>query len=353
MPSGLHTWSQTAGTNATADSAINQAEGMAPSAVNDSARATMAVLAKWRDDNNGSLTTAGSSTAYTLTTNTVFTTLALMDNATIAFIPHTTSGATPTLNVDGLGAKVIRSATGVALPTGALLSGSVYRATYDNGNTEWLLQNVFPVLGPTTISGTLGVSGDFAINTNKFTVAATSGNTLVAGTFDATGAGAFASTLSATGNFAVNTNKFTVTAASGNTLVAGTLDVTGNASFAGSALSSSTSAGVGYKTGAGGTVTQLTNKVTGVTLNKICGQIVTMNTAMAAGDRLNFTLTNSTIAATDVVAVSFTSPSTASYTVTVDTVAAGSCRFMIINQTASLLSDVITINFAVIKAVTS
>lgn len=38
----------------------------------------------------------------------------------------------------------------------------------------------------------------------------------------------FGSTLGVTGNFAVNTNKFTVTAASGNTLVAGTLDVTGN-----------------------------------------------------------------------------------------------------------------------------
>lgn len=38
----------------------------------------------------------------------------------------------------------------------------------------------------------------------------------------------FGSTLGVTGDFAVNTNKFTVTAASGNTLVAGTLDVTGN-----------------------------------------------------------------------------------------------------------------------------
>ncbi len=38
----------------------------------------------------------------------------------------------------------------------------------------------------------------------------------------------FGSTLGVTGDFAVNTNKFQVTAASGNTLVAGTLDVTGN-----------------------------------------------------------------------------------------------------------------------------
>lgn len=37
-------------------------------------------------------------------------------------------------------------------------------------------------------AGTLGVTGDFDVNTNKFTVAAATGNTTVAGTFDATGA---------------------------------------------------------------------------------------------------------------------------------------------------------------------
>jgi hypothetical protein len=163
--------------------------------------AEMSVLAKWRDDNNGSIATGGTSTAYTITSNTVFTTLALMDNATLAFIPHTTSGATPTLNVDGLGAKVIRNATGVALATGALLSGSVYKATYDNGNGEWLLHNQVGAIrfdigyrdaqrfrrGDIILNAAL--TGDFAVNTNKFTVAASSGNTLVAGTFDATGAG--------------------------------------------------------------------------------------------------------------------------------------------------------------------
>lgn len=69
--------------------------------------------------------------------------------------------------------------------------------------------------GNTVVAGTLGVTGDVAVNTNKFTVAASSGNTLVAGT------------LSVTGDFAIATNKFTVTAASGNTVVAGTLGVSG------------------------------------------------------------------------------------------------------------------------------
>src|SRR5947207_15867764 len=103
-------WSKTAASNATADSTINWAEGQAPSAVNDSARAEMAAVAKWRDDISGTLTTGGTSTAYTLTTNSGFDSLANMSGAMITFVPHVTNGATVTLNVDGLGAKPLRYA---------------------------------------------------------------------------------------------------------------------------------------------------------------------------------------------------------------------------------------------------
>src|SRR5437588_12273790 len=99
----LYNWSQSAGTNATADSSINWAEGMAPSAINDSARSMMAVIAKYRDDISGAITTAGSSTAYIVMSNSVFDTIAHMHQQMIAFVPHTTSAATVTLNVDGLG----------------------------------------------------------------------------------------------------------------------------------------------------------------------------------------------------------------------------------------------------------
>lgn len=53
------------------------------------------------------------------------------------------------------------------------------------------------------------------------------GNLTLSGTLDVTGAATLASTLGVVGNFAVNTNKFTVAASSGNTAVAGTLGVTG------------------------------------------------------------------------------------------------------------------------------
>lgn len=72
-----------------------------------------------------------------------------------------------------------------------------------------------------------GSGADIELNTNKFTVDATNGNTVIAGTCDITGATGI------DGNFDIATNKFTVTAASGNTAIAGTLDVTGNVTMAG------------------------------------------------------------------------------------------------------------------------
>lgn len=137
----FYLWSKVAASNATSDANVNFAEGQAPSSVNDSMRAAMASLAGYRDDTNGSLTTGGTATAFTLTTNQVFDTLAHLDGQELAFTVHATSGATPTVNIDGLGAKVIRNATGVALPTGALLLGSIYNGTYKNASGEFLLRN--------------------------------------------------------------------------------------------------------------------------------------------------------------------------------------------------------------------
>ena len=98
--------------------------------------------------------------------------------------------------------------------------------------------------GNITIGGTLGVTGNFAVNTNKFNVTAASGNTSVAGTLGVTGATTLSSTLGVTGDVAVNTNKFNVTASSGNTAVAGTLGVTGATTLS-STLTGTTGVGIG------------------------------------------------------------------------------------------------------------
>jgi microcystin-dependent protein len=163
-------WSRTASSNATADTSINWVEGQAPSTVNDSARAMMAAAAKFRDDISGAITTGGSSTAYTVTSYQAFDTLANMNGAMIAFTPHTTSGATVTLNVDGLGAKPLRfSPSGVELPAGTLVQGTPYVATYFNATAEWILQGLagnpysIPLGGMLEFTGTTAPNGSFVL----------------------------------------------------------------------------------------------------------------------------------------------------------------------------------------------
>src|SRR5262245_27825573 len=139
MSTGVFIWSLTASSNQTADSAVNWVEGQAPSSVNDSARSMMAKIAEWRDDKSGVLTTGGSSTAYTLTANQAFDTLANMNGKAIAFRPHVTNGAAPSLNVNGLGARSLNISPSVATPAGTLIAGTPYVAMYVNSAVEWLL----------------------------------------------------------------------------------------------------------------------------------------------------------------------------------------------------------------------
>ncbi len=116
----------------------------------------------------------------------------------------------------------------------------------------------------------------------------------------------------------------------------------------------STAAASGYTTGAGGTVTQATNKSTGVTLSRASGQITMNNAALAAGAEVTFTVTNTLVAATDVIVVNHGSAGTAgSYLVGVSEVGAGSFKVTVSNVSAGALSEAIVINFAVIKGASS
>lgn len=107
----------------------------------------------------------------------------------------------------------------------------------------------------------------------------------------------------------------------------------------------------GYGSGSGGSVTQATSKAAGVTLNKPCGQIVLHNASLAAGASVGFTLTNDGIGTSDVVMVNIASGASAdAYQVTVDAVAAGSCRVQLRNGSVGALGEALTLNFAVLKA---
>ena len=109
----------------------------------------------------------------------------------------------------------------------------------------------------------------------------------------------------------------------------------------------------GYGAGAGGTVTQATNKSTGVTLNTRCGQ-VTMNGAnLVADTAVTFTLTNTQIAATDVLMLNHVSGGTLGTYSFVARCAAGSATISVRNVTAGDLAEAVVIGFAAIKASTT
>jgi len=115
------------------------------------------------------------------------------------------------------------------------------------------------------------------------------------------------------------------------------------------------SAKLGYATGTGGTVTQATDKSTSVTLNKLSGQITMNGAQLNRNTGVSFTLTNSFIAATDVVVLNIASGATANaYLLTVDAIAAGSCRVHLHNILSGAdLSEAVVLNFVVIKGVSA
>jgi len=80
---------------------------------------------------NGYGTTAGTSTAYTLTLSPVPT---LAGGLRVTAKMHVANGANPTINVNGLGAKPILKPSGVAPAAGLLKAGSVYTLVYDGSN---------------------------------------------------------------------------------------------------------------------------------------------------------------------------------------------------------------------------
>lgn len=114
------------------------------------------------------------------------------------------------------------------------------------------------------------------------------------------------------------------------------------------------SGSIGYAVGNGGAVTQATSKATGVTLNKLSGDITLNAAALAASTVISFTLTNSNIAATDLVLACHNSAGTSgAYGVTAQVTSAGACLISVRNLTAGSLSEAIVIRFAVFKASTT
>jgi hypothetical protein len=123
--------------------------------------------------------------------------------------------------------------------------------------------------------------------------------------------------------------------------------VAGNVVSAGAVTSNNTS-GIGYATGAGGTVTQTGSRTDAVTINKTTGAITLFSAAGSAAYQ-TFTVNNSTVAATDVIIVNQKS-GTDLYEVYITNIQSGTFQITFAT-TGGTTTEQPVLNFAVIKGV--
>lgn len=176
MAGNVYTWSTTAADNDDADSAINWAEGQLPSTVNDSARGMMAAQAGWLKDNNATLATGGTGSAYTVTSNIAISALATGLRLTLKASATNSAGATLNVTPSGgaaFGAKSIRvlASTGErATVAGEIQNTGHYMFEYDTALNSaaggWALLNPTPIpTGASTVQVFTSGSGTYTTPT--------------------------------------------------------------------------------------------------------------------------------------------------------------------------------------------
>ncbi len=107
-------------------------EGQSAPSLNDGARALEGLIARWHKDTDGSLTTGGTGTAYTLTPNRVVP--AYYNGLEFRMKFHVVSGASPTIDVNALGAKALVWPDGTAIAAAEIAANEVLFAVYDGTN---------------------------------------------------------------------------------------------------------------------------------------------------------------------------------------------------------------------------
>lgn len=224
--------------------------------------------------------------------------------------------------------KVVYSGTGVATALKlSTLSASVDNIRLDGNTISTLDTNGNLVLAPNGTGSVTASKVDITGGTiTGITNLVATGGTISGVTFTGsfTGLTLIESTTLATSAAAAGVNL------NGNTLAADGTDTNININITPKGTGQTLSSGkMGYPTGTGGTVTQATSRTTGVTLDKITGEIVLFAANISGHDAEEFTLTNSTIEANDVIMLCIKSGVAAGtrkyYQLHVVTVAAGSC----------------------------
>lgn len=214
----------------------------------------------------------------------------------------------------------------------------------DGGTNIWVFDNSRdPGIVPAPIQFT-----NTTVSTSTTTGAViVTGGVGIGGNLNVGGISAFSGNI--TGNLSVTGN-----IAGGNITTPGLItsvgvNSSGNIASTGRIQSTSPTGGVGYATGAGGTVSQSGNKSGGVTLNTATGQITMQNTNLASDTSVSFTLTNSNLDGTDVMIINHVSGGTAGAYVFNVACNTGSAVITVRNVTAGTLGEAIVLRFVVIK----
>jgi hypothetical protein len=107
---------------------------------------------------------------------------------------------------------------------------------------------------------------------------------------------------------------------------------------------------LGYTAAAQGTVTQLTDKSTAVTLNKSAGRITMNGALLATATNATFTLNNSLISVNDIVILTISGgqATAGSYNVFANALGTGTVSISLRNISGGNLSEAVVINFAII-----
>jgi len=251
--------------------------------------------------------------------------------------------------------KTVYSGTGVATALKiSTLSASVDNIRLDGNTISTLDTNGNLVLAP---NGTGSVSaakvditgGTITGITNLVATGGTISGVTFTGSF--TGLTLIESATLATSAAAAGCNL------NGSTLAADGTDTNININITPKGTGQTLSSGkMGYPTGTGGTVTQATSRTTGVTLNKITGEIVLFAVGIAGHEADEFVLTNSTIEANDVIMLciknggSLAAGTRKYYVTQVHTVSAGSCTISVGNiDNGAITSESPTLQFVVLK----
>jgi len=332
-----------------------------------------AMLKKWWNDLGGTATVGGTANAITLTSASTYQ--SLVSGIRILFKPSADNSGATTLNLDSLGAKAIRKISGgtdIALTAKDLLSGKraevVYDSTANAAAGAWILLDVqgdqlnFPagaVIDWNSGTGTLSYSGSALVSNSTFVVTNSAPFVMLRGT--AAGQNAIVAFQTGVSDRWYVYKDSTVESGSnaGSNFHINAYDDTGTVIDQPVSITRAANGSItirrpfGYGTGVGGAVTQITSKATGVTLSKATGQITMNNAALAAATTVSFTLTNTLIAATDILVLNHVSGGTAGSYLLNAQCAAGSASINVRNVTAGSLSEAIVIGFVLIKGAAS